>query len=289
MLEFMNHLNDSDLFEIDFHDDIIHTGKGARATLVYYNDHKVYIDFWEYSMPTYTMQVYDANPELIIKLQDREIEHKRFERICNRKNIMLNLTPEERQAYFDKIVPWTFFPSKMIAPLATEDLKYDWPIERVGFFCGKGWKCRGRMKRRLEALGIEFVLSNQGMRRGRPLNDNQYLKRMKTSKYGIVLHGRGSHVTDCKNRREIDYMILKKPLLMNYKPYYYNDLEPGKHFIYIDESTDIENLENDYNLEEIAENAYQWYLDNASPMGVAKSFLQIMQDKFPEDSKEGEA
>jgi hypothetical protein len=69
---------------------------------------------------------------------------------------------------------------------------------------------------------------------------------------------------------------------MNYKPFYYNPLVPGKHFIYMDEDTDIKNLENLYNIEEIAQNGYEWYKENASPMGAAKTFLKIMKDKFGE-------
>jgi hypothetical protein len=46
-----------------------------------------------------------------------------------------------------------------------------------------------------------------------------------------VLAGRASMVTDAKNRREIDYMMLKKPLLLNYKPKYYDEMIEGKHYI----------------------------------------------------------
>ena len=67
---------------------------------------------------------------------------------------------------------------------------------------------------------------------------------------------------------------------MNYKPYYYNELVPGKHYIYIDQNTDFNNLEKMYNIDEIAQNGYQWYKDNASEIGAAQSFLQIMKDKF---------
>jgi len=103
---------------------------------------------------------------------------------------------------------------------------------------------------------------------------------MRTSKYGLCLHGRGSHFTEAKNRREIDYMLLKKPLLLNYDPNYYNSMIDGKHYIKINEKTSLENLEKEYNIDEIAQNGYQWYKDNASPMGAANTFLQIMKDRF---------
>ena len=103
---------------------------------------------------------------------------------------------------------------------------------------------------------------------------------MKGCKYGIVLAGRASPVTDFKNRREADYMMLKKPLLINYKPNYYNELVEGKHYIYIDEKTDIKSLENQYNIDEIAEAGYQWYLENMTPNSAAKVFRQIINEKL---------
>ena len=67
---------------------------------------------------------------------------------------------------------------------------------------------------------------------------------------------------------------------MNYKPYYYNPLVEGKHYIYINENTDFKKIEDMYNIEEIVQNAYQWYKENASPLGTAQTFLKIMNDKF---------
>jgi hypothetical protein len=133
----------------------------------------------------------------------------------------------------------------------------------------------------LKAQGIETWRSDQGnKRRGRPLSDDEFVRHMKRSKFGIVLAGRASMVTDAKNRREIDYMMLKKPLLLNYKPKYYDEMIEGKHYIYFDQETDLKDLENRYNIEEIAENGYQWYLRNVPPEAAAKTFRQILSDKL---------
>jgi hypothetical protein len=75
-------------------------------------------------------------------------------------------------------------------------------------------------------------------------------------------------------------MMLKKPLLLDYKPNYYNPLEPNKHYIFIDENTRIDSLDDMYNIEEIAQNGYEWYKQNATPEAIPRTFLQIMQDKF---------
>jgi hypothetical protein len=69
---------------------------------------------------------------------------------------------------------------------------------------------------------------------------------------------------------------------LNYKPHYYNPLINGKHYIYVNEKTDLKKLDEQYNIKEIAENGYQWYLENASKNGAAKVFSQIMKSRFGE-------
>lgn len=282
MTELLTYLAESGLFDVEYHDERIGAMKGQRASLILYNDKRVYLDLWEYATPCYTPVAYNSNLDLVIKLQHKDMDVQRYERSCKRKRILRDLTPEQRAEYFEKIVPWTFFASRMMKQfIGHEDELEKLPDERIGFFCGKGWKCRGKAMRQLESK-IEFVRSSQEKKRGRPLKDEDYIHKMRTSKYGICLHGRGSHLTEAKNRREIDYMMLKKPLVMNYKPNYYNPLVEGKHYIYLDENLDLENIEKLYNVEEIAQNGYEWYKENASPMGAAKTFLQIMNDRFGE-------
>lgn len=284
MKEILDHLIGSGEFDVTYHKETVHHFKGMRGTIVYYNDKKILIDFWEYGTPAYTMEAYNLNFDLIIKLQHRAWPNiESFQKSCRRKNVMMGLTDEQREEYFNKFVPWTFFPSRLMSKfVGKEDELESLPIERVAFFCGKGWKCRGKMIRKIESEGIEFVRSSQEMHKGRPLTDEQYIHYMRTSKYGLVLHGRCCIFTEPKNRREIDYMMLKKPLLLNYKPFYYNPLVEGKHYIYIDENFSCKEIEKMYNIDEIANNGYQWYKDNASPQGVVSSFKQIMKDRFGE-------
>jgi hypothetical protein len=52
----------------------------------------------------------------------------------------------------------------------------------------------------------------------------------------------------------------------------------GKHFILINNKTDLNSLEKMYNMDEIVENAFQWYKENATQNGIATSFLKIMKD-----------
>ena len=127
--------------------------------------------------------------------------------------------------------------------------------------------------------GFEYIESNQASNKGTKFTDAEYIRKMQTSKYGFVFPGRSTMITDPKNRREIDYMMLRRPLVLSYKPYYYDPLVAGKHYIYIDENTSLDVLEG-YDIEEIEKNAYEWYLRNASPEGIVKSFIKIIEERI---------
>ena len=270
-------LNNGDIFDVEYHDDYVSAMRGDRATIIYYNNKKIYVDLWEYPTPAHTMEVYNANFDLIIKVQHGSCDFDTYNRYCNRKCIMSSVSVEDKQAYWNKFVPWTFFPSRLMTDYIKPD---NVEIKHTAFFCGKPWKCRHRMLEVLNNQNIECIDSDQAFRSGRPLSDQEYLSKMEESRYGIVLRGRSTKPTDCKNRREIDYMIMRKPLLLNYEPNYYNPLIKGKHYIFIDENTDLNSIDKLYNVDEIENNAYQWYLENASPEAIPKTFLQIMAEKL---------
>jgi hypothetical protein len=279
----LNTIGTSDLFDVEFHDETIKAMRGERASIIYFNNKKIYLDLWEYSTPTHTMEILNAKFDLIIKVQHRILSLKDYNRYCDRKRVMKGTNDQIRTEYLAKIVPWTFFPSKMMEPyVGKEDEleKENIPIERDCFFCGKDWKCRKEIIKSLIEQGIECVFSNQELRQGKTLSHDDYLHKMKSSKYGLVVRGRSTPLTDCKNRREIDYMILKKPLLIDYEPYYYNPMVAGKHYILINKNTNIKSLESMYNMKDIANNGYEWYKNNASPSAISKTFLQIMTDRF---------
>jgi hypothetical protein len=279
MTELLKYLENSGEFDVTYHNEKLPSCRSERATTIYYNNKKIYLDLWDYEAPTHTDEVFKGNFDLIIKLQKKHIDDSKIEEECVKKDKYLNFTKEERFDFFKKIVPWTFFPSKMLKKfIGSEDKIETKPIERLAFFCGKDWRCRRFIKQRLISENIPYLTSDQETNT-LPLKEDQYLDWMMTSKYGLVIHGRGGWMAEGKNRREIDYMMLKKPLLLNYKPNYYNPLIEGKHYIYIDTNTSFKNIETMYNIDEIARNGYQWYKDNASPEGVVKTFLQIMNDK----------
>ena len=293
--EFLSYLMKSDKFNIIYHDGKIQTGKMERSTTLIYNGKKIYVDFWDYAMPTYTDPIFNSDMDLIIKLQHPKMTFEEFKTKLTSKFQFPNATENEKFKFYNKIIPWTFFCSRMMQQfIGKEETIEPLPIKQLAFFCGKGWKCRGYLQRYIKPQGIEIIDSDQGgslankglPSPGKTLTDEQYLEKMRTSKYGLVLHGRGSFISEAKNRREIDYMMLRKPLLLNYKPNYYNPLIEGKHYIYIDQNTDFKNIENLYNINEIAKNAFQWYKENASPEGVVNTFLQIMNERGFNEEKE---
>jgi len=279
-VELLTCLIDSGLFEVGSHEERISTLKGDRAALLLVNGKKIYLDLWEYSSPTYSTAVHEYEMDLIIKLQHKDMEDDYFLNKCKIKNVLVNLSDDEKIRFKAKIVPWTFFPSRMLKPFiySGKEIPYV-PVSQFGFFCGKMWKCRKKICKRLEEFGVEMVASKQETRAGRPLSDDDYIRKMVGSKFGIIIHGRGSHFTEAKNRREVDYTFLGKPILMNYKPFYYNPMVEGEHFIYIDENTEFEKIEELYNTDEIARAGREWYEKNASPTGTANSFMQIMTEK----------
>tara|TARA_R110000824_G_scaffold12226_8_gene53687 strand:- start:2588 stop:3496 length:909 start_codon:yes stop_codon:yes gene_type:complete len=274
----LEHLSDTKHFDVVWHYDRLKTMRGERATIIYYNDSKIYLDLWEYATPTHTPNVVNAKFDLIIKLQHNSEPIKRFHRYWNRKKILNGISEEDRVKHYNKIVPWTFFPSKMFLPLTDEQLE---PLEaeQVGFFCGKSWNSRSKMKASLLEQGFEYIESNQERRKGKRFTDEEYLQKMRTSKYGFVFPGRSTMITDPKNRREIDYMMLKKPLVLSYKPHYYDPLIPGEHYIYIDENTKLEDLDK-YDADKIAKNGHDWYLKNASSDGIVESFVRIINERL---------
>ena len=283
--ELLTTLIESNVFDITYHNDRINATKGDRGSVLYYNDKKIYLDVWDYACPTHSPQVWDANFDLIIKLQHAFLTPEEYDARCQTKHqLFIDKSPEQRKMFWNRIVPWTFFCSRIMKQfIGKEDEITSEPINQLAFFCGKHWRCRHGISESLKRNGIEYIISDQGCyESGRPLSDEEYIKKMKSCQLGLVLHGRSSAFSQSLNRREIDYMMLKKPLLLNYKPYYYNGLIEGKHYIYFNEKSTLKDLLMMYNVEEIGRNGYEWYKANASNKGVVNTFLQILREKLNE-------
>lgn len=273
----VGNLSKSNLFQVEDHKEKISTNKGFRGTILYFNGKKIYLDFWEYSAPTHTKEVFRADFDLIIKLQHINLGEKEYAKFIMHKRWLGDAQEPELISFYRKIVPWTFFPSKTFFPyIGREQDLISLPIEQLGFFCGRNWKARHPMKDTLDKAGIKYICNEV---EGQRISDEAFMHLMLSSQFGIVLPGRSTHVSDSKNRREIDYMMMRKPLLISYRPYYYDPLVEGKHYIFIDDKTNFKVLPDMYNIKEMTENAFQWYQRNASVNGIVQSFLKIMTDK----------
>ena len=269
-------LKNSGAFEIKDHKEKVNVAKGSRGTVLFFNGKRIYLDFWEYTAPTNTPTVLKEPFDLIIKLQHQNMSFEHYWKWTSGKNMYVGESEETIRNFYNKIIPWTFFPSRNMMPYVGKENEIPvLPVEQFAFFCGRNWKSRHPMKAKLDAEGIKFFSNNEGQR----LSDEDYMHYMLSSQYGIALPGRSTGVTDSKNRREIDYMMMRKPLMISYKPFYYDPLIPGKHYIFIDGKTDFKAIPTMYNMEEMVKNAWEWYQNNATPAGIVKSFLKIMADK----------
>ena len=114
MVELLHDLVDSGLFDIGFHNETINTMRGERATIIYFNGKRIYLDLWEYMSPTHTDKIYNSDFDLIIKLQQKNMSPEQYYKCCQRKGLFKAESLESLSRYWAKIVPWTFFPSAMI-------------------------------------------------------------------------------------------------------------------------------------------------------------------------------
>ncbi len=268
-------------FDISYHDEILEAGpRKCRATTIYVDNYKIYLDFWEYAGPTHTEEVFNANFDLIIRLQHPNMTFDAYMKECKKNLTFLDKSSSEIKQFYDRIVPFSFFPSRILeAYCGHEKYLFSDRINQYGFFCGRDWKCRREYKKRIVNAGLEYISSQLGVENVKPLTDGEFIEKMSTSKVGIVLHGRHGWASDMKNRREIDYFMMKKPLVLNYKPHYYDELIDGEHYIYWDKQN-ILDLEKLYDLEKIAENGHNWYLRNATPSAISALFKKVLKDKL---------
>ena len=279
-------LMSSDVFDVGNHNEVVDVAKGHRGMILYLNDIKIYLDFWEYLFPSNSVQVYEQNFDIIIKLQHRYMTLENYLEACKKKSIMPEMSNAQKTELFNKIVPWSFFPSQYLLEYAaaqgkTPDQLEPLKDERVGFFCGRNWRTRRRWNGRLEKDGFDIFTHHGNNMDNRPLEHDDFMHKMRTSKFGLVLPGRSSVLSEAKNRREIDYMLLKKPIIMPYTPNYHNPLIPNKHYILIDRHTKYDRLDKRFDLDKMVDDAYDWYMQNASPKGLVKTFLEIAQGIRP--------
>lgn len=271
----------SNLFDIYYHNDVVGNKNASKAhlsSIIYYNGFKVLLDLWEFPTPTHTSHIIEDNSiKLIIKLQHRwhTYSAERYVRWCRSRNFCDHISDERLFYFWRRIVPWTFFPSPLFEKDIEEGIEYETNIDdnNVCFFYGRPWACRQMWFGWLEKQNIEYNTSwKQNF-----VTPKNFKDLMLTCRYGLVINGKGHFLTDCKNRRTVEYMYLRKPLLLTHRPLYYNKMIPGYHYIPLTLNTDVKNIEDEYNVKEIAEHGREYFDDNFSSKGVATTFLQILK------------
>src|SRR5690606_10439446 len=100
-------------FNLSLHEDSVNAMRGMHGSVIYFEDKRIYLDMWEYPTPSHTEAIFKQNFDLIIKVQHRDISSEAYNQFCDRKN-MMQITKLEREAFLNKFVPWTFFPSRIM-------------------------------------------------------------------------------------------------------------------------------------------------------------------------------
>ena len=273
---FLHAIKTSDLFDVGYHDEVCLPRHITLQSVLVCNGKKVLLDTYESAYTTCAKEVMKGDYALILKLQHKNMPLEDI--VCFLSSITKEYSPDELHAFYNKTVPWTFFHSRMFERDWLKDAMYTPSSHnKVGFFCGRGWDRRQARIAELRQCGLEVLCSNHGGVPDMRLRNKDFIDRMLSSRLGIIMEGIDSPITDGKNRREMDYMLVRKPIVMDYKPCYYNPLVPGKHYIYWDRNiADISAEYTDADLAEIEHNAHEWYTKNASRHGMASSLHQIL-------------
>lgn len=252
-------------------------GKIARwqqGGLIQINGEYIYLDCWDFSGPTWgVLHDLDDKPELaaVIKIQ------------MARGSEWETDTP---------VVPWTMFHMDQQNYLENQE-KYETIIShtttakihgavkgyRIGY-TGCMWRHREVWVEAIKKIPNSDVTAwPRSQRKHRPGTFMEWIHRVATWKIAIILQGKHDGRTEAKNRSEPQFASLNIPMILNYKPYYFNELTPGIHYIYCKAPEDLPECIRRAELlnPQSAFNANNWWWGNASARGIAHSFMQLMQ------------
>jgi hypothetical protein len=278
LIKNLYHLDALGLAEVDEdHDELPHLGRISKeiglarsdaTRIISVNDKLVYIDTWDYFHPTGTVLAHidkvDIDIKAIVKIQKRK--GSKYE---NSKNI--------------PVVPWSMFHSRHMEWLENQP-EYREQVQAnsnkhvpVGY-SGRHFNFRKKWFQAIEEIEGHFITTW----RKRPTDPiENYIKNMGEWKIGLILKGKSDGQTDGKNRREVEFASVGLPMMLNYQPYYLNELVPGKHYAYVESPDKLGEALSSLTPEfaaELADNAYEWWKENASLEGTCKTFMQAMRE-----------
>jgi len=231
------------------------------------NGKKCFLDDWDYDYPTSTIdeEFFDKNPEhkdlrYVFKIQYSKGETQKF-------------TDLGKKFGFE-VFPFFMFPRHDFElgswKWKNKDHKY------LALFSGRVWKFRKPWKKymgeRPDCISVNdshLKITNSRMN---SVDDDVYLDILKNTKWGLCLRGKG---TDCKNRREVEYLSYGMPLVLDYKPYYPFDdeFQPNKDYVFVEKPQDLERLK-DMDPEPFARRSVELYRRYFNPNMIGLAMIE---------------
>ena len=241
------------------------TTRHEHSIFVKVNDKLIWIDTWDFHAPGYEWlsgKGADIDVACILKIQ------------CSGKKFK-----DERKI---PIFPWTMFHmchTRWLDNLNDFRKMYkETPREHWLGFSGRMWGWRKKWQIEMESMDYtQFI----GYGRTPPGDFIEYVKKMVKWRVGLSIIGKRDRLTDGKNRREVEYASVGMPMILNYRPHYFNQLIPGSHYLYCAKPEHLgkmmDNLMDDKELyDNLSHNSLSWWEANASEKGICETFIQIM-------------
>jgi hypothetical protein len=188
------------------------------------NEQSFFIDDWDYHYPTSSLAnaniphyYLQENKPTILKIQYTINNQSLYDKIYEKFQI--------------KVLPFIIFPNKVFN-LSFNKWKYTDNHEYLCFHTGRIWRERHKW--------VNY-LNNSSFKKpdtSKQLNEKDFESLLLKTKWGLILKGKGVG----KNRREVEYMSIGMPLVLNYKPEYPFPYNPDEHYVYLEKPSDIDKL-----------------------------------------------
>ena len=241
--------------------------RSEQMTIVEVAGKRVLIDVWDFgnNMSAFLSMQNAPHVDLVLMIQ-RTREHS---------------WPNDRGI---KVLPWTMFHTEH-ATWLRYILTYRNRVRKTAKVYRSAFTGASRFHRRapwvaaLEHIEGVFLRTYEGSTANRVGTLDDYISMILEWGSGIILKGGCHRYTDGKNRREVEFGGLGIPMILNYRPHYYDDLTPDKHYIYAETVEDLPGCIERANGEEgkvCAYEAGQWWSRNAGNRGICESFMRIM-------------
>ena len=273
----LRRMGESGIFNVEyrkFPPKLFALSRPGHMTPFILNGKKCFLDDWDYAYPTSSIseEFFERNPEhkdlkYVFKIQYSRGEIPFFTKLGEKFGI--------------QIFPFFMFPRHDFElgswKWKNGDHKY------LALFSGRVWKFRRQwnayMQKHPECISVNDSYLKVTDKRMNAIDDDVYLDILKQTKWGLCLRGKG---TDCKNRREVEYLSYGMPLVLDYKPYYPFDdeFQPNKDYVYLEKPEDLEKLK-DMDPEYFSERSTYLYKRYFDPDVLGLALIEKFGHLFP--------